>query len=121
MKSRAMAFEQLEAPAAPDRVGGPRADHRAEQASEHDADDRQVVVGGALTGVGDGEAGEQHHDLGWDRDAGARDRHQHEDAGQPGVADEVRAFVDERFGDRGEHQHRPANDSCDPQPIATDR
>ncbi len=30
-----------------------------------------MVVGGALAGVGDGEAGEQHHDLGGDRDAGA--------------------------------------------------
>ena len=69
MDIRAVAFEQLQAPTAADGVGDPRADHRAHQPRDHDPDERQVVVGGALSGVGDGEAGEQHHDLGWDRDA----------------------------------------------------
>ena len=45
-------------------------------------------------------------------------RHQHEDAGQPGFADEVRAFVDERFRYRGEHEQGPANDTGSPRERA---
>ncbi len=41
-----------------------------------------------------------------------RDRHQRKDPRQPAVADEVRGFVDERFGYRGEDEHRPANDTA---------
>ena len=106
-----MTFEQLQAPAAADRVGDPRADHRAEQPGEHDPDHRHVVVGGALAGIGDGEAGEQHHHLGGDRDAGRADRHQREDPGQARVAHEVRGGVDERLGDRCEDEHAPGNDT----------
>ena len=67
-----MAFEQLEAPAAADGVGDPRADHRAEQRRR--ARPRASSGGGGRRSgrVGDSEAGEQHHDLGRDRDAGAR-------------------------------------------------
>ena len=35
--------------------------------------DRHVMLGGALAGIGDREAGEQHHHLGGDRDAGRTD------------------------------------------------
>ena len=102
-----MAFEQLEAPAAPDAVGDPRADQRAEQRRRATI---PIIVrwwcAPLPARVGDGEAGEQHHDLGGDRDAGAISATiSTKIARQPGVADEVRGFVDERFGDRGEDEH----------------
>jgi hypothetical protein len=40
----AVAFEQLQAPAAADRVGHPRANHRAQQPGEHDPEERQMVM-----------------------------------------------------------------------------
>ena len=40
-----------------------------------------------LVAVGDVEAGEQHHRLAGDRDAGAARGHQQEDPGEPGVVD----------------------------------
>ena len=51
--------------------------------------------------VGDVEAGEQHDRLARDRDAGALERHQQEDAGEPGGVDEVGRDVDDRVDDRG--------------------
>ena len=71
-----------------------------------DPDHRQVVVGGAL------RRGPRRRSRRTAspprRGSGCRRsrRHQHEDPGQPGVADEVRGFVDQRFGDRGEDEHR---------------
>jgi hypothetical protein len=67
-------------------------------------------MGVAGHAVGDGKAGKEHHDLGGDRDAGGADGHQHEDPRQPGVAHEVRGFVDERFRYRSEEHRR--NDTC---------
>ena len=48
-----------------------------------------------LVAVGDVEAGEQHHRLARDRDAGAARGHQQEDPGEPGVVDDVDAEVDD--------------------------
>ncbi len=69
------------------------------------------MVGGTLAGVGNGKAGEQHHHLGGDRDAGRADRHQREYARQPRVAYEVRGGIDQRLGDRCQDEHAPGNDT----------
>ena len=54
--------------------------------------------------VGDVEAGEQHRRLAGDRDAGALQQHQHEDARQPEVADDVRRRSRRAVRDRGEDE-----------------
>ena len=102
---------QLEPPAPPDRIGDPRSDHRAEHACKHYADEREVVLRGALSRVCDRKAGEQHHDLRRDRDACAADRHQGEDAWQARIAHEMRRFVDERSRRSRRSRARAGNDS----------
>src|SRR6516165_3042837 len=69
------------------------------------------MLGAAGRLVGYGETREQHHHLRGNRYAGRAECHQHEDAGKPGRAHEVGGFVDERFRDRGEDQHRSRNDT----------
>ena len=106
-----VAFDELQAPGAPHAVGEPGADEVAEHACGHHAKEREVVVGEARAGIGHREAREEHRRLGGDGHACALGEHQQEDRREPGIAYEVPGDVDQRLGDRGEHDHQRSHDS----------
>ena len=109
----AVPFEQLEAPAAADAVGDPRADQRAEQPREDDPDHRQVMVARSGRGFATAKpANSITTSEGIGMHAALGD-HQHEDrqaARRRGRS--AQAIVDERFGDRREDEHAGATIPC---------
>src|SRR4051812_13842755 len=85
-------LDELQPAVIPDRVGDPGADQIAQDTGRHDAEQRQRAVV-------DLEPGEQHGRLARDRDQGALERHQHEDAGITGIPDQIGGEVDQLVGD----------------------
>ena len=89
-------LQQLEASVVAGCVGEPRARDVPEHTGGDDPEQGHVALR-------DVEAGEQHYRLAGDRDARALQRHQDEDARQPGRVDEVGGDIDDRVDDEVGH------------------
>ena len=95
----AVLLDEVDPPVVADGVGDPGADDVGGRGHEHRRPERVVAAR-------DVEAREEHRRLARDRDAGALEHHQQEDAGEAEVAHDVRRELDELVGDRGVHEER---------------